>query len=244
MIEVPKRAGVESALKPRDLILNADGFDIDIQGDYEDPDFGHLNMENLATRKKWAGDSVKFKIWRDGKQMDVTYTLPKAEYTESLVPDAVYDQAPEYLIAGGLVFQPLTDEYLKGWGADWRQRAPFRLNFYNSEEATPERPALVLLSQVLPDVYNIGYQELRNLVLDAVNGVKISHLADLQEALKKPKDGFHHIQFMQSDSLRTMILSAPDLEQATRRVLQRYGIQEPAVIADSETPVPAATPKS
>ena len=41
------------------------------------------------------------------------------------------------------------------------------------------RPALVLLSQVLPDAYNIGYQELRSLAVDSVNGQRISRLSDV-----------------------------------------------------------------
>jgi len=224
VIEVPSRPGQESPLKPRDILLQVDGFDIDIQGDYDDPNYGHLSLENLATRGKWAGDDVKLKIWRDGKAQDVTYRLPKAEYSSTLVPDAVYDQEPEYLIVGGLVFQPLTDAFLQGWGADWKRRSPFRLYYYNNQEPTRERPALVLLSQVLPDIYNLGYQDLRHLVVDKVNGQKISRLPELREALRKPINGFHQIQFMESDSLRRLVLAADEQEQATRRVLQRYGI--------------------
>jgi hypothetical protein len=224
VIDVPSRPGIDPVLKARDILLEVDGFNIDIQGDYEDPAFGHLSLENLATRGKWAGDDVKMKVWRDGKATDITYRLPKAEYSSTLVPDAVYDQEPEYLIVGGLVFQPLNDAFLQGWGADWKRRSPFRLYYYNNLPPTPERPALVLLSQVLPDIYNIGYQELKYLVIDEVNGQKISRLPPLREALKKPINGFHQIQFMQSDSLRRLVLAAEQQEAATRRVLKTYGI--------------------
>jgi len=44
-------------------------------------------------------------------------------------------------------------------------QAPFRLSYYNSENPTPERPALLVLSVVLPDQYNIGYQDVRFLVV-------------------------------------------------------------------------------
>ena len=45
--------------------------------------------------------------------MTVTYNLPRFGSTNSLVPYATYDKEPEYLILGGLVFQPLTDSYLQ-----------------------------------------------------------------------------------------------------------------------------------
>jgi hypothetical protein len=231
---VPERPdGEAQVLKPQDIITRIDGFDLDIEGDYKDPEYGHLMLENLAVRGKWAGDQVKMQIWRDDKLMDVTYRLPRFEYTNSLVPYAMYDQAPQYLIVGGLVFQPLTDSYLQSWGSEWKQRAPFRLNYYNYEPPTKARPALVILSQVLPDPYNIGYQEQNYLVLDQVNGRHVSDLAEVRDALRKPANGFHVLEFVASDSTRRIVLAAGEAEaQATARVLQRYGIAESAVIHD------------
>jgi hypothetical protein len=229
IIQVPERPdGDEQVLKPQDMILQIEGFDIDIQGDYQDPEYGHLMLENLSTRGKWAGDEVKMKVWREGKALDVTYRLPKYDYSTSLVPMATYDREPEYLMIGGLVFQPLSDAYLQSWGNDWKRRAPFRLTYYRNESADKDRPSLVLLSQVLPDSYNIGYQDQRCLVVDRVNGQRVSRLPELRAALDKPVNGFHVIEFVQSDSLRKMVLLAGDPErEATTRVLKRYGINEP-----------------
>jgi hypothetical protein len=86
----------------------------------------------------------------------------------------------------------------------------------------------VLLSQVLPDAYNIGYQEQRGLVIDKVNGRRISRLSELREAFEQPVNGFHVIELIRSDSLRQVVLAAGDTEkEATARVLQRYGIDQP-----------------
>jgi hypothetical protein len=234
VIDVPPRPDTGAqVLKPNDIILRIDGFDLDTQGDYQDPEFGHLMLENLATRNKWAGDDVQMQIWRAGKPMDVTYQLPRFDYTNSLVPSAKYDQDPEYVIVGGLVFEQLTDSYLQSWGAEWKRRAPFRLFYYREQSPTKERPALVFLSQVLPDAYNIGYQEQRYLVVDKVNGQKVSRLAELRQALEKPMNGYHVLEFAQSDSLRRMVLAAGDAEKtATARVLKRYGINEPFYLAE------------
>jgi len=235
----PRPDGGELVLQPQDVILNIDGFDLDIQGDYEDPEFGYLLLENLATRQKWAGDDVKMKIWRDGRAMDVTYRLPRYDYSTSLVPFANFDRDPEYLIVGGLVFQPLTDSYLQAWGTDWKRRSPFRLFYYRSQAPTKERPALVLLSQVLPDAYNIGYQEQRGLVLDKVNGQPVSRLPELRKALETPVNGFYILEFVRSDSLKKIVLSAGDSEkEATGRVLSRYKINDPFFFGSDEKETP------
>jgi S1-C subfamily serine protease len=232
VIYVPDRPdGADQVLKPDDIILSIDGFDLDMQGDYTDPEFGHLNLENLAVRHKWAGDPVRMRIWRDAKPMEISYRLPKFEYSNSLVPYAVHDQEPDYVILGGLIFEPLTDSYLQSWGAEWKRNSPFRLHYYNSEEPTKDRPALVLLSQVLPDPYNIGYQDQKFLVLDKVNGRKVSRLTELQEALQSPADGVHILEFVPGDSIRRIVLGAGEAEhEATARVLKRYSIPAAARI--------------
>ncbi len=238
VIEVsPRPDGLPNVLRPNDIILQIDGFDVDIQGDYDDPEYGNIMLENLATRFKWAGDAVKMKIWRDNKGMEVTYRLPKYRFTDSLVPFATYDKEPEYLIVGGLVFQPLTDSYLQGWGADWRGRAPLSLTHYCDVAPTKKRPALVILSQVLPDSFTLGYEDLRYLVVDKVNGQRVSYLSDLKAALRKPVNGYNIIEFMKSNSLRRMVIGAGEAErQATARVLRRYGIDESFYLASNEGP--------
>ncbi|HAB15894.1 MAG TPA: hypothetical protein PLX89_04220 [Verrucomicrobiota bacterium] len=224
VIEVQNRPGVPSVLKPRDILLEVDGFPVDVEGDYVDPDYGHLILENLATRSRFAGDTVPLKIWRDGQEMTINYTLPAANYADELVPRQAFGHDPDYVVAGGLVFQPLDQPFLRAWGDDWKRRSPFRLQFYQSEHPSTNRPSLVMLSTVLPDPINLGYQDARFLVLDQVNGRRISTLTDLTAALKEPKEGLHRFEFMRGDSLQRILLDAPSLDEATRRVLERYGI--------------------
>jgi hypothetical protein len=226
VIEGARELGQTNVIIPHDLILEVDGFEVDSQGNYHDPMYGHLLLENLATRGHFAGDEVPIKVWRAGKAVDVKYRLPKADYETRLLPDYLFDQEPEYLIVGGLIFQPLSNQYLRLWGDDWKRRAPFRLSYYNNDPATKTRPGLVILSGVLPDDYNLGYQETRLLVVDKVNGRTISRLNDMEAALRTPQNGFHVIEYMRGDSLRKMVLDAENAPAATRRVLERYGIDQ------------------
>jgi hypothetical protein len=130
--ETGLKPGVVSQVKPRDVILQIDGFDIDAEGNYRDPQYKKLSLENLSSRGKWAGMDCKLKIWRDGKEMDLVYKLPRAEYTDELVPSQLFDQDPEYVLAGGFIFVPLSEPYLRSWGS--RQRPPFRLSYYDMDK--------------------------------------------------------------------------------------------------------------
>lgn len=233
IVETPPLGGNQGVLQPRDVVLQVDGFDIDIEGDYLDPAYGKLLLENLATRRHWAGDEVPLRIWRNGAAREVKYRLPKAEYSNDLVPQEVFDHPPEYLVLGGLLFQPLTEPYLRSWGPDWRRRVPFRLAYYEQQKPTPERPSIVILSMVLPDPYNIGYQDYRFLAVSRINGKRVVTLRDAQQALEQPQAGFDVIDFERGDSLQRIVLDARTAPEATRRVMDRYGITKPSVLVES-----------
>lgn len=226
IIETPTNQVTD--LKVHDVITEIDGFAIDQKGDYRDPQYGPLNLECLSTRKHWAGDDVKLKIWRGDKFIEVKYQLPKVDYNTEVVPDYVFNKEPEYLLLGGLLFQPLTGPYLQSWGAgDYQRRAPFRLSYLARKKATPDMPSVVVLSQILPDRFNLGYQDARYLVVESMNGQKVRTLRDIAEARKHPKDGFHEVVFEKGDSLSRIILDASQADDATHRVMERYGITDP-----------------
>ena len=231
------KPGTTSVVKPRDVLLSIDGFDIDSEGNYIDPQYGKLCLENLSSRGKFAGQTCQFKIWRDGKEMDVTYTLPKAEFTDELVPQQTFDQEPEYVLTGGLVFVPLTESYLRSWGPAWRQHAPFRLSYYENDKVKPDRTQRVVLSEVLPNPANIGYESLRYLVLDEVNGVKIKQIGDLLTALKTPVGGFDVFKFDQGQAVQEMVLDASNLDAVNTEIMARYHIPADHYINGDPTPV-------
>ena len=229
------KPGVPSMVKTRDVILEIDGFKIDAQGDYDDPQYGKMMLENLSSRGKWAGQSCSMKIWRDGKEQDITYKLPLAEYNDELVPEQSFDHAPQYVLTGGLVFVRLTDAFLRSWGADWRQRAPFRLGFYETGKVKPDRMQRVVLSEVLPDKINLGYEMLHDEVVDEVNGKKISQISDLYDALKSPVNGFDVFKFASGEPTEEAVLDASEVDASNQEIMTRFHIPADHLLNAVET---------
>ena len=226
---VVHRGGRESdpdvSPRARDILLEIDGRPIDSEGDYLDPDYGHLVLENLANRGHFAGATVKMKVRRGAEEVVLDYVVPKAEFSDETVPREVFDGAPKYLMAGGLVFQPLAQPFLRGWGDEWRKFAPFRLQYWQFEEPDDGRKSLVVLSGVLPDEINLGYQDAVMLVVDKVNGRAVATLGELAEALKTPSPGgVHRFEFMPGRDLQRLVLDAASLDEATARVKDYYGL--------------------
>jgi len=214
----------DDSLKPNDILLEIGGFAIDSEGDYLDPDYGHLQLENLPTRAHFAGEKIPMKVLRGGKELTLDYTLPLADFADDTMPREVFYAPPAYVVAGGLIFQPLTQTFLRGWGDDWRKNSPFRLQYYQYAEPPDGRKSLVVLSGVMPDDINLGYQDAVMLVLDKVNGKAVATLADLVVALAEPNEGVHRFEFMKGRGLQRLLLDAATLEAATKRVVEHYGI--------------------
>jgi hypothetical protein len=68
------------------------------------------------------------------------------------------------LPAAGLVFVPLSQPYLHEYGDDWMSNSPRRLvdKALNSLMQKPDQQ-IIVLSQVLVDDINTGYQQFQNL---------------------------------------------------------------------------------
>ena len=224
---IPELQGDDNILQPRDILLEADGFAIDSRGDYRDPDLGPTMFEYLATRDNFAGNRIPMKVWRDGKAMELEYTLPKADYDRQLVPAPRYDGAPEFSMHGGLLFQPMIRPHLEGRGGSSVRH--FR---YRNMVPSAERPGLVVLFGVLPDPYNIGYSSPGHQVVDTVNSRIIGGLRDLEEAFARPRGDYHVIRFFEGEQIDEIVLDAAGLEEATRRIRIRYGLPRTSFILE------------
>lgn len=222
--QIDPTAPEAKVLKVDDLILEINGKSIDSNGDYEDAVFGSLNLENLAVQEGMAGTPIHFKIWRQGAEKNVQMNLPAYQYERAKVPEHRFDEEPEYLIMGGLVFMPLTQEYLRAFGDDWRNRSPFRLYFHTLEPAREESEKIVILSSVLADPYNLGYSDYRFMTVESVNGQKIQNLHQMEKALQENKSEFHKILFLQGRGPRQMILDTQSLDEANARILKKFSI--------------------
>ncbi|BBH00594.1 DegP protease 10 [Prunus dulcis] len=110
----------------------------------------------------------------------VSMKKPNETALQPLVPVHQFDKLPSYYIFAGLVFVPLTQPYLHEYGEDWYNTSPRRL----CESALREPPKrageqLVILSQVLMDDINAGYERLAELQVKKVNGIEVENLKHL-----------------------------------------------------------------
>jgi hypothetical protein len=226
LTRVAPHGSAGGVLKPGDVVLEMGGAKLDPTGYYEHPLYGRMLFALLFTDGRQPGETMPVKVLRDGERLDLRLPLRTMRPEQDRVPPYVYGRGPDYVIAGGLVFQELTRPYLGAWG-DWARRAPPRLLIAldrAADEPGGEGQRIILLSSVLPDEANLGYQELRDLIVERVNGRPISGLAELRQALATPVGGFHVVEFVPGQGPSRIVLDAREAEAAAARLRAAYGV--------------------
>jgi len=216
--------GAAEQLKPNDVILTIDGAEIDSLGFYTDKDFGRLLFPYLINGRHTAGETLAVSVIRDKKKLDLKINLTPWDDSKSLIPEDHEGQMNDYIVSGGLVLRELSGRYLRSHGGDWQRRVGPRLAYYyQTLRSTPEQEGdrIIILSGILPDTINMGYQHIQNEIVTQINGVKVRNMKDLFKAVDEEKGLFSiGLQSLDID----LQLDPDELKDANIRLLDSYRI--------------------
>jgi S1-C subfamily serine protease len=173
-----------------------------------------------SVQDKFMGETVSCRIMRDGKVMEVTIPLNTSSEAVRLVPYTQYDKAPTYYIVGGLVFQPLTMNYLQTW--DRMENVPANLaNYYYYGKQSEDRRQVIVLTKILGDDLTVGYDDFKDHVITHVNGKAISTMADLVKAIEDNEGEYHVIMDEWGNQI---VLERRKVAEAQAKILEKYRI--------------------
>jgi S1-C subfamily serine protease len=217
-------AGTNQALLPDDVVIEWDGQPVDNMGFYTDPVLGRLDMSWLIKGHRKPGDTINVKIIRNRVEQTVTLVLKNRRDSWNLVPDDITGEPVEYLVHGGFLIRELSGRYLQAYGTDWRRTADPRLvNLYLTRRMAPDFPGqrVVILSAVLPDPINVGYQFVHDQVITHVNGKAVASMKDVFRVFDA--DGGIQRMSIQSSGV-DIVIDADTVRDANLRMVTTYGI--------------------
>lgn len=192
--------------------IASNGF-IDIEGE-------RVNMNEIVERK-FAGDKITLKIWRDREEKDVEIELKR--FLPYLINARQYEKRPEYVMYSGLVFQPLDRNMMSAHNIT-DQNVRYYFNYYSSEELYKKRPEIVVLTKILPDSINTHVEGYIHNVVDKINGVEIKKLADVPKALQEGEGRYTVIEL--EGEGRPIVLEKSKVPAAQVRIMSKYGVRE------------------
>ncbi|KAK6940903.1 Protease Do-like, PDZ domain [Dillenia turbinata] len=173
---------------------------------------------------RFAGDVAELGIIRAGNFMKVNVVLDPRVH---LVPYHIEGGQPSYLIIAGLVFTPLSEPLIDeecedSIGLKLLAKARYSLARFKGEQ-------IVILSQVLANEVNIGYEDMGNqqasyfpcLTVLKLNGIRIRNIHHLAHLVDSCKDKYLLFEF--EDNF-LVVLEREAAIAASSCVLRDYGI--------------------
>ncbi len=224
---LPGTPAEAAGLKAGDVLLAVDGKAIDQDGNYEDERFGKISLAHYVSTVLQPGRTIPLKVWRDGAETTLEVTLAPRDRARMTSQPYIFDKAPEYIIAGGLVFSELSRQFLREWGPNWQREAPLKLVYLDrfQSELPPDRGRIVFISSVLPGPDTAGYDELANEIVEEVNGKPVRSLKDLAAAIDSAGGQFHRIKLAGDPGL--VVLDVANTKAADEQIKKEYGIPSP-----------------
>lgn len=204
----------KGSIKANDVLLAIDGKTIANNGNIRMPN-GEPRIFTTLISEKQVGENISFTILRAGKVLSVLLPVSKADFQ---IGSKVYDQAPDYYFIGGLIFTNLSASYLAEWG---KESPPVELLAKAGKWKERPEDETIVLSQVLADKINMGYQGIASAVLKTVNGEKVHNLRELISVIGNTKDEFVIFAFEDDPPI---ILDVKKMRAATPRIMERYRV--------------------
>ena len=138
-----------------------------------------------------------------------------------LVPFSEHDTKPRYFVYCGLVFQPLSSDYLDAIDGD----SPTLTALFYAGRQKEDRLEVVVLSQTLSDKVNIGYETIVDAPIASVNGQKVRDLQDLVDKIEAATESFLRINTAEDQDV--IVVPSPkntESAKANKRILSRYKV--------------------
>jgi S1-C subfamily serine protease len=212
-------SSAQGILQIGDVLLTIEGRPIANDGTIPFRGTERIHLAN-AVQDKFMGESVRCTILRDGEVMEATIPLSTTLGAGRLVPYTQYDTTPTYYIVGGLVFQPLTRNYLETW--DNMEDVPVHLtNYYYHGRQSAERRQVIVLTNILGGELTAGYDDFRNHVITYVNGKAIAAMDGLVKAIEGNEGQYHVIVDEWGNQI---VLERGKINETQRMILERYKI--------------------
>ncbi len=170
-----------------------------------------------AVEMSQVGDVIEVGINRDNIMQTIFMTLDKTGDAFKLVSGKHYEREPTYFIYGGIIFSPLTINYL----AESRN-VPDELFAAISKWPTMDRKEVVVALEVLPAEVNRGYHRINKRVITDVNGRSFKDFYDFFQLVISADDP--SIVFGSDFDFALIIINRLLAEESHEHILETYGI--------------------
>lgn len=207
-----------------DVVLRVDQYPVANDGTilYQ----GNRVSSAVAFQLHQSGDRLPVEIWREGQAQTVNLKVEASQ--DDQTQGNQFDVRPRYYIFGGLVFTPLSLDYLRDADRSGTRSGLSDLNyelFYHARE-NPDTALKepVVLSNILNDPVNATFLTRDATLVNRINGIAIEQLEDVVRAFESSTQTYDVIELGKHGTFET--LNHTNAAQASAQILKTYGVPQ------------------
>ncbi|MEG0586337.1 MAG: PDZ domain-containing protein [Akkermansia sp.] len=217
---VPRSDAAKAGILKGDVLESIDGIPIDARGIIKDDKLGPVHYSVLLHDTRQLGDIATLGIKRKGQAQQIKLTLDRSALTQDIIARIPSEQQPDYIIYGGIIFQPMSYPLLEAVSPGDNNKASMEMI-----EATDKKEEyvkagcdeIILVTNVLPTKAALGYASLAGSILQKVNGIRVKNLRHLGELLDQvPTNGIICIETNKSPY--RVYLSQKEAQESNRAI--------------------------
>lgn len=209
-------------LRLDDVLLEAGGFPVASDGTIEYR--GNRVAAALAFQSAQHGERVPMKLFRDRRE--VSLEVPVFVFTADRAAGNQHDVPPRYYVHGGLIFTPLSQNYIRTFGREISESSVgelvYELFYRRHEQPETVRPEPVALAGLLTHPVNANFSVRGRALVDKINGIRIETLDDAIRAIEGARGGQHVFEFAGRQGFEC--LDRAEAAEANATILQTYGV--------------------
>ena len=206
----------EGLIRKGDELMSLNGYPVYVDGTIELEPETRTHF-NYAVEMNQVGEIIEADIMRNRKLLTVSLKLDKTAKAFQLVSGKHYDRQPTYFIYAGIIFSPLTINYLSE-----SSEVPEELIAEMSKWPTMDRKEVVVALEVLPAEVNRGYHKIKKRVITEINGSTFRDFHDFFELVSSTSDPY--IAFG-SSSGDMITIDRQLAEESHKHILETYSIR-------------------
>jgi S1-C subfamily serine protease len=181
------------------------------------------------------GETIRVKVFRKNKILNLEFP---AKITNVLdFQRKNYDKPPEYILYGGLLFQPLTSDLMSTYSSTWlsNNRSDILFFYYHAiqNKTNVGNKQLIIFTQLLVNSKNRYAKDYQHQILESINGIAVDNLSHMWKVLNQELQKSPRIEFRFKENRMPLIFNAEDLKKIHQEILSNYSIYKDHVLRNS-----------
>lgn len=209
----------DGILKKNDVLLTIDNFNIAFDGSIKYRNDERVEYTYILENKSF-GENVEITFLRNKEKKSTKITLNKLKIEKNIIESYRSFKPPTYYILSGFIFEKLSLNYLNQYTESPLNTKDAPHNMINLiENPLPDVDEIVIIVSVLNDQSNVGYENLKNIIVRKVNNEVIRSMKDFISKVK-------HAEYIVIEDLdcKEIVLDKKLSDSRENLIKETYGI--------------------